>query len=303
MTERGRTKLIVNPAAGSETAVDHAAIIERRLRAGGSVVDTVITTGPGDATRAGEQAVRDGCGTIIVAGGDGTLNEALNGVARVPGGLAASAFGVLPLGTGNDFATALGTPEDLDAALDRLLDAEPRPVDVGRLNGRVFVNISAGGFIAEVSDAVGSKMKTVLGKLAYLVGGAQVLVEHEPVRARLTLEDAGEPPRAVSLQAFAVCNSRLIGGGRLIAPHAVIDDGWLDVCLIHEMPMIEFLALLRRVAAGDHLDHEHVSYFRARRLDLAFEAPVKVNTDGQVLEATRCRYDVLPQATRVLIPR
>lgn len=303
MTERRRTKLIVNPAAGSETAVDYAAIIESRLRAGGSVVDTVITTGPGDATRAGEQAVRDGCGTIIVAGGDGTLNEAVNGVAQVPGGLAASAFGVLPLGTGNDFATALGTPEDLEAALDGLIDAEARPVDVGRLNGRVFLNISAGGFIAEVSDAVGSKMKTVLGKLAYLVGGAQVLVEHEPLRARLTLEDGRDPPRPLSLQAFAVCNSRLIGGGRLIAPHAVIDDGWLDVCLIHEMPMIEFLALLRRVAAGEHLDHEHVSYFRARRLDLAFDEPVKVNTDGQVLEATGCRYDVLPHATRVLMPR
>jgi diacylglycerol kinase (ATP) len=209
---------------------------------------------------------------------------------------------VLPLGTGNDFATAIGTPEDADAALDAVLRARPRPVDVGRLNGRAFLNISAGGFIAEVSDAVGTRMKTVLGKLAYLVGGAQVLLEQEPAPARLVVEEGGEP-RQLSLLAFAVCNSRLIGGGRLIAPHAELDDGLLDVCLIHEMPMFELLALLRRVAAGEHLDHERVSYFRARRLELIFDAPIKVNTDGQVLEAGRCGYDVLPQATRVLIPR
>jgi diacylglycerol kinase (ATP) len=196
-------------------------------------------------------------------------------------------------------------PGDLDAAVERLLGAEPRPVDVGRLNGRVFLNISAGGFIAEVSDAVGSQMKTVLGKLAYLIGGAQALLDHEPVRARVIAHGAGPGPlpSEASLQAFAVCNSRLIGGGRLIAPHAVVDDGWLDVCLIHAMPMLEFVALLRRVADGGHVDHERVSYFRARRLDLSFDAPIKVNTDGQVLEADRCRYDVLPQATRVLMPR
>jgi diacylglycerol kinase (ATP) len=298
------TKLIVNPAAGNETALEGVATIEARLRARGASVETLITRGPGDAAQFGARAVRDGCETVVVAGGDGTLNEVLNGVAQVPGGLAATTFGVLPLGTGNDFATAIGVPDDLEAALDRLLDAEPGRVDVGRLNGRVFLNISAGGFIAEVSDAVGSQMKTVLGRLAYLVGGAQALVEHEPVHARVMVEDGVRPgPSSVSLQAFAVCNSRLIGGGRLIAPHAVIDDGWLDVCLIHAMPMLEFVALLRRVSAGEHVDHERVGYFRARRLELAFDAAVKVNTDGQVLEAARCQYEVLPQATRVLLPR
>lgn len=299
-----KTKLIVNPAAGGETAEDHVPAIAARLSERGGTLDIVITAGAGDAERAGAQAASDGCDTIVVAGGDGTLNEVLNGVAQLPDGLASVTFGVIPLGTGNDFATAIGLPGDVEGALDRLLDAEPRPVDVGRLNDRAFLNISAGGFIAEVSDAVGPQMKTVLGKLAYLVGGAQALIEHEPASAQVIVEEgtlAG--PAEVSLQAFAVCNSRLVGGGRLIAPHAVIDDGWLDVCLIKAMPMIEFLALLRRVSSGEHIDHERVEYFRARRLELRFGAPIKVNTDGQVVEAIRCRYEVLPHATRVLIPR
>jgi len=155
-----------------------------------------------------------------------------------------------------------------------------------------------------VSEAVPSKLKTVLGKLAYLVGGAQVLLEFEPLQVELTAETEGAPdvPRTMSLHTFAVCNSRLIGGGRLIAPHASIDDGWLDVCLIRAMPTVEFLALLRRVSDGDHLDDERVAYFRARSLELAFDRRIAINTDGEVREAERCRYDVLPGALRVLLP-
>ena len=99
-----------------------------------------------------------------------------------------------------------------------------------------------------------------------------------------------------------MCNSRLIGGGRLIAPHAIVDDGWLDVCLIHAMPALEFVALLRRVSSGDHVDDDRVAYFRTQALDLVFDRAIRINTDGQVLEAERCRYDVLPGAARVLMP-
>ena len=299
-----RATLIVNPASGGETAVDHLPMMRRRLGEVATHLRVAVTGGEGDATAAGRQAVLDGCDRLFVAGGDGTLNEVLNGVASVEGGLGSVALGVIPLGTGNDFATAVGLPDEPEAAIDRLLAGREHPVDVGRVNGRCFLNISAGGFIAEVSEAGPSKLKTVLGKLAYLVGGAQVLADYEPVRVEMhgTAEDGAAFPRHASLYTFAVCNSRLIGGGRVIAPHALIDDGWLDVCLIHAMPTLEFVALLRRVADGDHVDDERVSYVRTRDLELVFERPLNINTDGQVLEAQRCRYDVLPGAVRVLLP-
>ena len=299
-----KAKLIVNPASGGETAVDYLPMMRKRLRETVAELDVVVTTGEGDAMAAGRRAVLDGCERLFVAGGDGTLNEVLNGVAEVAGGLAAVTLGVIPLGTGNDFASALGLPDDPEAAIELLLAGRAHAVDVGRVNDRCFLNISAGGFIAEVSEAVPSKLKTVLGKLAYLVGGAQVLAEYEPVRVEIqaTGEDGAVLPRDATLYTFAVCNSRLIGGGRIIAPHAVIDDGWLDVCLIHEMPTIDFVALLRRVASGDHVDDERVSYFRTRGLDLVFERRLAINTDGQVLEADRCRYDLLPGAVSVLVP-
>ena len=140
----------------------------------------------------------------------------------------------------------------------------------------------------------------MLGKLAYLVGGAQVLLDYEPVAARVA---SAADTRDVSLLTFAVCNSRLIGGGRLIAPHAVIDDGWLDVCLIHAMPALDFVTLLRRVSSGDHVEDDRVTYFRTRAIELAFDRAIRINTDGQVLEADRCRYEVLAGAARVLMPR
>jgi diacylglycerol kinase (ATP) len=296
-----KSKLIVNPLAGTDAAPDHLAAMNERLRQRIGTLDIVITVSEGDASETARQAVADGYDHLFVAGGDGTLNEALNGVASVEGGLEKVTFGVIPLGTGNDFATAaLGLPEDVEAAIDLLLDGQTLLVDVGRLNDRYFVNVSAGGFLAEVSEAVNPRLKSLTGKLAYLIGGAQVLLEYDPVRAHIRRVDGTATANEIALYAFAVCNSRLVGGGRLIAPEALIDDGELDVCLIQAMPTVEFMTLLRRVSEGDHVDDERVAYFRTRELEIAFDRPIKVNTDGQVLEADRCCYRVMPRAARFL---
>src|SRR5688572_29180606 len=291
-----KSKLILNPLAGTDAAPDHLARMNEQLRHRIGTLDIVITVAEGDAGETARQAVHDGYDYLFIAGGDGTLNEALNGVASA-GGLDAVTFGVIPLGTGNDFATALGLPDDVDAAIDQLLESPALLVDVGRLNDRYFVNVSAGGFLAEVSDAVNPRLKTLAGKLAYLIGGAQVLIDYEPVHARLRRAEGDED---MALYAFAVCNSRLVGGGRLIAPDALIDDGELDVCLIQAMPTLEFMTLLRRVSEGDHVDDDRVAYFRTRELELNFDRPIKVNFDGQVLEAERCCYRILPRAARFL---
>ena len=297
-----KSRLIVNPVSGTDAAPDYLQQINEQLRAGLGDLDIVMTVAPGDALDSAERAAREGCDRLFVAGGDGTLNEALNGVAKVEGGLARTTFGLIPLGTGNDFAQALGLPEDVSRAVEILLAGRTVEADVGVLNDRYFVNVSAGGFIAEVSDAVNPQLKTVAGKLAYLLGGAQVLFDYEHVDARVRVlgEGGREETRELGLEMFAVCNSRMVGGGRLIAPHAVIDDGAFDVCLVEEMPTLEFLGLLTSVPGGDHLEDERVAYLRAREIDFQFSRPVKVNTDGEVLTTDRCRYRLLPRAARFL---
>jgi diacylglycerol kinase family enzyme len=139
------------------------------------------------------------------------------------------------------------------------------------------------------------------------------VLTYEPVRAQLLgVDSTATPPTAdaqnqaplpstMALHAFAVCNSRLVGGGRPIAPHATIDDGLVDVCLIEAMPTLDFVALLKRVSGGEHVDDKRVIYFQTAALELVFDRVIiKVNTDGQVLETDRCGYDVLPCAARFL---
>ncbi|HXW03756.1 MAG TPA: diacylglycerol kinase family protein [Vicinamibacterales bacterium] len=294
-----RARLILNPAAGTDQALAYAQVLNQRLRGRFGPVEVVLTTGSGDAEAAAARAVRDDCDVLFVGGGDGTLNEALNGVAAEPDGLDRVTFGVIPLGTGNDFARALGLPLDAEAALAALLAGHSVGVDVGVLNGRRFVNVSAGGFIAAVSEAVTPELKSLAGRLAYLLGGAQALVEFEPVRATMLAEPGGIRLGA-GIYAFAACNAPLIGGGSLIAPHARIDDGLLDFCVIETMSAVEFLALLRRVADGEHVGDSRVRYVQGTRATFQFDRPVLVNTDGEVLEAETCEYSLLPKAGRFL---
>jgi diacylglycerol kinase (ATP) len=297
-----KTRLIVNPVSGTDAAPDYLPAMNERLREAFGELDIVMTVAAGDALNLARRSVEEGYERLLVAGGDGTLNEVVNGVAGVAGGLERITFGVIPLGTGNDFAAALGLPEEVEGAVETMLAGRIVLSDVGVVNDRYFVNVSAGGFIAEVSDAVNPQLKSVAGKFAYIIGGAQVLLEYEPVRVRLraTLENGRELRRETGVQMFAVCNSRLVGGGRPIAPEAVINDGALDVCVVEAVPTLEFVRLLSSVPGGNHIEDERVAYFRALEVELSFDRTIKVNTDGEVLEADECRYRVLPRAARFL---
>jgi diacylglycerol kinase (ATP) len=286
--------LIVNPSSGREHAAEYAGSLAAVLRRRFGNLQVIETSGDADAETAGREAARSGCSTMFVAGGDGTLNEAVNGVASA-GALGRVRFGIFPLGTGNDFATALGIPLELADAVDVLLDQRELRVDVGVVNGRCFVNTSGGGYIAEVSVAVTPQLKTLAGRLAYLIGGAQALLEYEPVRATVSTEPHGLRI-GLGLYTFAVCNSRLIGGGRLIAPQAVIDDGLLDVCLIEAMTAVEFVALARKVADGEHINDPRVRYLQASSVTIELDRETRINTDGEVLSASRAEYSVLRRA-------
>ena len=292
-----RSRLILNPSSGTDKAPDVLPAINQSLRERFGVMEIVMTTGPRDGEAAAEQAARDGCDRVFVAGGDGTLNEVVNGLLKAEA-LDRIQIGLLPLGTGNDFARMLNLSENPEEAVASLYDAREVRVDVGTLNGRAFVNTSGGGFISEVTQALDDKLKSIAGKLAFLIAGGQAALEYEPVPVRIAVD--GQPPFDALPEMFAVCNARQIGGGRLIAPHAEIDDGLLDICLVDAMPLLEFVTLLRKVADGSHLEDDRVRYFRARSMTMTFEKPVKVNTDGELLEAQVCEYRVLPGAARFL---
>ena len=294
-----RARVILNPSSGREKGAGQVETLNAALSRRFDEVTMSVTSGDGDAERAAGVAAADGCEALFVAGGDGTVNEAINGLVGA-NALEQMAIGIIPFGTGNDFAAALGIPTDTEGALAVLDHLREVRVDLGQVNGRVFVNTSGGGFIGDVSVAVTPELKTIAGRLAYLIGGAQALMEFEPVSTTITIQ-----PGAVrithDLYTFAVCNSRLIGGGRLIAPEAVIDDGLLDVCLIEAMSALEFVALARKVAGGDHVNDPRVRYLKAETVVIEADRDMRINTDGEVLEARRCEYTVLPRAATFLV--
>ena len=297
-----RARLIVNPASGTDRAPALLPVINTKLRSMVGRLDITMTLDAEDAGVAAVRALEEECDALFVAGGDGTLNAALRGLLATGQPLQRLPIGLVPLGTGNDFAKALDLSEDAATALDRLVERRVVDADLGLLNGRPFVNTSAGGFVADVSQAVTEGLKDLTGKLAYLIGGARALLGSEPFTARVTIPEgqAGASGWAgdLALEMFAICNARMIGGGYPIAPMAIIDDGLLDVFLVKQMTMLEFVGVLQAIAAGRHEHDERVLHFRAPAFDLQFDRDVRVNADGELLHASRCEYRVRHRGAR-----
>jgi diacylglycerol kinase (ATP) len=292
-----KARVIVNPVAGRGAALTKLPLVNERLRRRWATVDIAVTLGKGDAESLAREAAERGYTQIVTMGGDGTLNEALNGV-KQSGRLADITFAVVPFGTGNDFARALGI-DDVDRALEAISAGEAQAVDVGSLNGRLFINASAGGFVAEVSDAVSNELKSLAGRFAYLIAGTGVLMDYEPVGAQLTI-DGGVAEALSQLHMFVISNAQTIGGGHVVAPRAQIADGLLDVCVVHSTTTADFVALLRRISVGEHLTDEHVIYRQARSVAIAFDRPIKLNTDGEVFETRHGSYEAQARSVRFL---
>src|SRR5688572_32533862 len=297
-----RARLIANPKSGMDRVADALPRISESLRTHIGHLDVTVTASAGDAERGAALALDGGGDARYVAGGDGTRNAVLRGLAARDS-LRALPIGVIPFGTGNDFVKALDLGEDPDAALEVLLADRLVDVDIGMLNERPFANTSAGGFIADVSEQVTETLKDVTGKLAYLIGGARALFGTVPFSARLIVNDAAsgaccEVAGALDMQMFVAANARFIGGGYEIAPAALIDDGLLEVLVVPRMPILQFVGVLQGLAAPGNVAPPGVLHFRTSSFDLEFDRPVNVNADGELLEARACRYRVIPAAAR-----
>ena len=291
-----RARLLVNPVSGANRGPQLLPAINDRLRSIVDELDITMTSSAADLERGAIRAVEERRDALFVAGGDGTLNITLRALIGT-GTSSFPAIGVIPFGTGNDFVRSLGLGEDPLVAVEHLVHQQIRATDVGLVNGRPFVNVSAGGFIAEVSHVATEDLKDAAGKAAFLLGGARVLWSNEAFSAEIEIPDPG-PTSArewmgrQQLRMFAVCNARHIGGGYPVAPNAYIDDGLLDVFLVREMGLLEFVGVLQRFAAGTHGEDERVGQFRVPSLRMTFDRPVPVNTDGEPFEAGACHYEV-----------
>jgi lipid kinase YegS len=265
------------------------------VREKGHAVDPRVTWEPGDAIRFAREAARRGVDTVVAVGGDGTVNEVVNGLDGSD-----VALGIIPFGTANDFARQVGIPDDADHAMDVVLQRPARSIDTAELNGRRFLNVSSGGVGAEATAETPSDAKEQLGPLAYAITGVRKFADLAPRRARI----AG-PGLELECEflLFAVGNARATGGGTLITPRARVTDGLLDVCIVEAMPRADFARMLLKLKKGEHLGEERVRYAQLPWVTIAAEEPVSVNVDGESSDATSLAYKVRPGDLRVHVPR
>jgi YegS/Rv2252/BmrU family lipid kinase len=305
------TVLVVNPrSAGGKTERRWPQLRQVILEAYGPFEER-FTKAPGDGTELARQALRDGALAVVALGGDGTINEVVNGFFDGDKPINPTAtFGVLPSGSGGDFVKTLGTPKDLRAAAT-LLKSEPKPIDVGRLSfiasdgsraSRHFINISSFGMSGLVDRYVNRSSKPLGGTMTFVLATLRAGTHYKNANVRLTLD--GRPPKEGKIYTVAVANGRYFGGGMKVAPEARLDDGLFDVVTLGDYGFSDLLLRGLDVYSGKHIHGPKVTVHRARRveaepLDGDGSAEVLIDVDGEQPGRLPATFELLPGALRV----
>lgn len=289
---------VVNPVAGRGRAARRWPQVRERLVAAGWSVDELWSEAPGHAVELAAEAARSGVDVVLAVGGDGTANEASNGLAR-SGALGSLSLGLVPLGTANDFAACLGIPLDVEGAVKVLASGRRRRVDLGQVNDRWFVNVAGVGFDAEVARWVNRRSKLVRGTAMYVAGIFRTLLRYQPTEVEVRLDGVPWNARAFLV---AVGNSPAYAGGVRMCPDARPDDGELEVVRIGDVRKLEVFRILPLLYAGRHLSHPKVARAAAREVVVEARIPLAVHADGEPAGTTPARFRVQPGALWVLAP-
>lgn len=289
-----RARLIYNPSSGREEVKKWIPRLLDTLEQSGYETSCHATKGAGDATLAARMAVERRFDLVIAAGGDGTVYEVVNGIAEQK---YRPALGIIPAGTTNDFARALGLPRSIPKAVEVIANGTPIPIDVGKINNRYFINIAGGGALTTLTYEVPSKLKTLLGQLAYYMKGIEKLVFLSPMHVRLEADD-----RVIDeeIMMFLIANSNSIGGFEKIAPNAKMDDGLLDCIVLKKTSLPDFIRIATLALKGEHVNDPKVEYFQTRKLVAISNEKVKLNLDGEFGGTLPCTFTTLPRHIKLI---
>lgn len=262
-------------------------------------LDLAQTRKTGDAQKWARTAVRRGCDYIVIAGGDGTLNEVVNGVAQTG---KHARIGILPLGTGNDFARTLGLPLSIEESVETLRARKTRPVDIVRVRSgtiRYFVNVAAGGFSGIVRRKMTAAIKKSWGPLAYIRGAAAALPKLHAYKTRILLD--GKEELSTALYNVIIANGCFAAGGLPIAPDADPSDALLDVVLIPKKSAPEMVLLAAAIVLGKHFAAHGIIFRRAKRISVRSKPGMWFNVDGELVGSVPATFQIVPRALNFVI--
>lgn len=276
---------IVNPVAGSGYARRTAEMIRQVMEEKGLPCRFYYTEYPGHATRIAREVAQTECEGVIAVGGDGTAYEVACGLMDT-----GMPLGIIPAGTGNDFIKTVGVPKKPLDALSFILNHKPRPVDVGSMNDRLFLNVCGTGFDVTVLDNANAAKKYCRGLMPYLIGLIRAIFHYRPVHVRFTADgDAQERDVLIC----SVANGRFIGGGIPICPDATADDGLLDLVVVENRPRWQIPFYLPALMLGKVLRFGVTSHRRCREVEIISKG-MRLNVDGEIMSVDRVAFSILP---------
>ena len=271
-----RARIIYNPTSGREAFKKHLPDVLQKLEQAGYETSCHATTCEGDAIDAARKAAERGFDLIVAAGGDGTINEVVNGIAGLEN---RPKLAVIPVGTTNDFARAIGIPlNNVLQAVETILTGEPKKIDIGQVNGQYFINIAGGGRLTELTYEVPSKLKTMVGQLAYYLKGMEMLPSIRPAEVKIEYDGKlfeGE------IMLFLVSLTNSVGGFEKLAPDSSLNDGMFDLLILKKANLAEFIRIATLALRGDHINDEHIIYTKANRVKVINQDKMQLNLDGE----------------------
>ncbi|MCL6587349.1 MAG: diacylglycerol kinase [Anoxybacillus sp.] len=274
-----RARIIYNPTSGRELFKKHLPEVLIQLEQAGYETSCHATTGAGDATEAARKAVERRFDLVVAAGGDGTIHEVVNGIANQE---YRPKLGIIPVGTTNDFARAIGVPRTIEGACEVITTGEAVPIDIGCVMNegktRYFINIAGGGRLTELTYEVPSKLKTMLGQLAYYLKGIEMLPSIKATEARIEYDGKvyeGE------IMLFLVSLTNSVGGFEKLAPDSSLNDGMFDLIILKKTNLAEFIRIVTLASRGEHINDPNLIYTKANRIKVTAPNNMQLNLDGE----------------------
>jgi len=259
-------------------------------------LDVRITWEAGDIHRYIDEACRHNIELVIVGGGDGSVNEAVNSILTREGKV--PALGIMPLGTANDFATSCRIPSEPLESLRLALTGESTAIDAVQANDRFFLNVASVGFGAAVTANTPAALKNFLGGGAYTIAGLVQALDFEPYPSRVLTPDGEFNGQ---LLVGAVCNGRTAGGGQQLAPEALLNDGLLDVLIVNRFSMSAVPQVLEELK-NPGAEGEFIQRLKTPWLEGESDHEIPINLDGEPYAANQIRFSVQTNAIKVVLP-
>ncbi|MBN1176198.1 MAG: diacylglycerol kinase family lipid kinase [Dehalococcoidales bacterium] len=297
-------KVIVNPAAGAGKTARLWPQIMDLFKGQGLRFEHDITEAPGHAIELAREAACNGYNMVVSVGGDGTINEIVNGI-YASGNIKEALLGIVSTGTGSDYIRTIGIPKHFNDACRCFVEPRHLTVDLGMVEyendgqkvERLFVNFAGMGFDAEIVRRTTQQYKAMGGLLSYLVSTIATILTYRNKDITLIV-DGGVVDKKVCT--VVMNNGRYGGGGMFTAPHATIDDGYFDVMIIGDISKPDLLWSLPRVYRGTHLTHPRVTMRKAKEIEIRSAQPMHIQADGELLGQVPARFRILPSVLKIV---